>query len=377
MTLGFLRGQVAFMKSRGFIVSAVSSPGEDLDRFGREEGISVHAVKMERRITPLRDLAAVLRLWWLLRRIQPQIVHAHTPKGGLLGMIAAFLARVPVRVYHLRGLPLLTARGLRRIVLTLAERISCCLAHSVLCNSNSLRGEAVRAKLCNPRKLEVLLCGSGNGVDAQVEFNPQALGAATRDRVRAELDINRDALVLGFIGRVVRDKGIAELVEAWETLRHEFPDLWLLIVGPCESEDPVPRSTLEALRIDPRVRIRDYETQTSPFYAAMDLVVLPTYREGFPNVLLEAAAMELPVVASRVTGCVDAVRDGETGMLVPPRDSAALAKALRCYIERPELRRQHGEAARSRVLRDFDPKALWEEVEHVYRSLLCSPRTTS
>jgi lipopolysaccharide/colanic/teichoic acid biosynthesis glycosyltransferase len=369
MSLTFLKGQVGYMRERGFEVQAVSSPGEDLERFGNDEGVPVHAVPMIRQITPFRDFAAFVRIARVVREIRPDIVHAHTPKGGLLGMAAATLTRVPIRIYQMRGLPFVTAKGLRRRLLKLTERISCRMAHIVICNSHSMRQVALDDRLCPPGKIKVLLGGSGNGVDAAVRFNPGRLSPTIRSEVRQELEIPQDATVIGFVGRIVKEKGIAELEQAWQSLRDEYPATRLLIIGPFETKDPVPAHAVARLQRDPRVLMPGMEWDTPPLYSAMDVVVLPTHREGFPNVPLEAAAMELPVVATRIPGCVDAVSEGVTGLLVSPRDPVALADAIRRYLDDPELRRCHGQAGRDRVLTEFRQEALWEVLHQEYLRL--------
>lgn len=370
MSLTFLRGQVAYMKARGFSVHALSAPGEDLLQFGQEEGVPIHAVAMTRRVSPLRDCIALVRMRREIQKIRPAIVHAHTPKGGLLGIIAAMLSGVPVRIYQMRGLPLTTATGIVRSLLFLTEWIACRLAHVVLCNSHSMRRLAIEQGICRPSKIKVLLGGSGNGVDAAERFNPARLGLEARSTTRSTLGIPSDALVVGFVGRIVREKGIVELSAAWRLLREDYPQAHLLIVGPFETQDPVPGQEVASLQSDPRVHLTGMDWNTPPLYSAMDVVALPTYREGFPNVPIEAAAMRLPVVATSVPGCVDAVEDGGTGILVPPRDSAALAAALRSYLDDPDLRRKHGEAGRERVLHEFRQEVLWEAILEEYRKLL-------
>lgn len=370
MSLAFLRGQPGFLARRGVEVQALSSPDPELGAFGRAEGVPVHGVRMLRQVSPLHDLGALLRIVRTIRRVRPHVVHAHTPKGGLLGMLGAWLARVPVRVYHMRGLPMATATGGRRTLLKTTERISCALAHRVLCVSPSLRDVALAEGLCPPEKITVPGGGSGQGVDAAGRFDPARLPEGTRAAVRAGFGIPAHAPVVGFIGRIVRDKGVAELAEAWAGLRDAFPEARLLLVGPFEPQDPLPPSVEAALRGDPRVVLAGEDWDTPRLYAAMDVVALPSYREGFPNVPLEAAAMELPVVATRVPGCVDAVADGETGTLVPARDARGLEGALRAYLGDPALRRAHGRAGRARVMREFRRELVWEALVAEYARLL-------
>jgi glycosyltransferase involved in cell wall biosynthesis len=365
-TLCFLRGQARALRGRGIEVHAISSPGAVLSRFAREEQVSVHEVEMARQIAPLRDLVALWRAWRNVRAIRPLIVDAHTPKAGLVGMLAAALARTPVRVYHMHGLRFVTTRGWRRRVLKVAERISCALAHRVLAVSPSLRALAIEEGLCPPSKIKVLLHGSIGGVEATTQFRPRSEGE--RNAQRSALGIPERALVVGFVGRLARDKGMVELAGAWRELRSD-PSAHLLLVGEVDAADEPPPAVMRALASDPRVHATGQVADTAPLYAAMDVVALPTYREGLGQIALEAAAMALPVVASRVSGCVDAVQDGVTGTLVPPRDVPALAAGLRRYFADPALRARHGAAARRRALEEFDPDALWAALAAEYEAL--------
>jgi glycosyltransferase involved in cell wall biosynthesis len=384
-SLPFLRGQVRHVRRRGFAVHAITSPGPLLEAFRDTEGATVHAVEMTRRITPLADLRALLELWRTLRAIRPDVVHSHTPKGGLLGMVAGWLGRAPVRIYHLRGTPLLTARGLRRVAVWVAEWTSCRLAHRVISVSGSLRDVAISERLCPPEKITVLASGSGNGVDAAGRFRPQ--GEVVRRETRELLDLPQDALVVGFVGRQVRDKGVVELARAWEVVRAAEPRARLLVVGPREPDPALPADVLEGLAGDPRVHFTGDVPDPVRYYAAMDLVALPTWREGFSNVALECGAMELPVVGAAVPGVVDAIHDGVNGLLVPARDSAALAAALQRYLADPKLRARHGAAGRRLVTTEFRPEPIWEAIAETYEELLgraavperaqAAPRTAS
>ncbi|HXG60011.1 MAG TPA: sugar transferase [Planctomycetota bacterium] len=364
-TLAFLAGQAAAWTARGIEMHAVSAPGPALEAFGRREGVRVHSVPMSRRIAPAEDLRALAALTRLFRDLRPDVVHGHTPKGGLLAMAAAAAAGVRGRLYTLHGLPLETAAGIRRAILRTTERIAGALARRVHAVSFSLRRRALKEGLVRPEKLRVLGAGTVNGVDTDVFAPAPEEGKA----FRRAWGIPESARVVGFVGRVVRDKGVGDLVSAWRRLREEFPDLHLLVVGPMEPQDPIPEEARKALGSDRRVRLTGALDRTRPAYAAMDVVVLPTYREGFPQVPLEAAAMGLPVVTTRVTGAVDAVMEGVTGTLVPPRNPEALAAAIRRYLADEALRRRHGEAGRRRARRDFRPARLQEETAAEYFDL--------
>lgn len=370
ISLNFLRSQVGYMKQRGFEVEAISSPGEALTAFGESQNIPVHAVELPRRITPFHDLKSVWNLSSCLLRIRPTIVHAHTPKGGLLGMIAAWITRTPIRIYHIHGFPYMTATGSRRRLLQWTERISSWLSTEVLCVSQTIRSVAIADRIVSAEKIKVLAGGSINGVDSDYRYSPDRFTPEEIDETRKSFGVSDDEIVVGFVGRIVRDKGIEELAEAWYSLRESHPKARLVLVGPIEPQDPVSPETLTRLQKDERVTMIAWVDDTSTVYPAFDILVLPTYREGFPNVPLEASSMGMPVVATNIPGCIDAVQDGVTGTLVPVRDSQALADSIRMYLDSPELRHQHGQAGRDRVLRDFRQEVIWEAVYQEYCRLM-------
>lgn len=371
-SLIFLRGQLSWMRARGLEPVCISSPGPEQALVGGEEQVEMVSLPMSRRITPLTDLWALVRLTVELRRRRPAIVHAHTPKGGLLGMLASWLVGSPVRIYHLRGLPSQSATGARKRLLRILERAACEIAQRVVCVSWSIRDVAVSEGLCDARKIAVFRAGSGNGVDATGRFDPARLEPDDVRRLRSKLALSADQPIVAFVGRVVRAKGIEELAAAWLTVRASHPSAVLVLAGPVEPQDPVAPRVLDALAADPSVRLLGKIDDPVPLYAAADLVVLPTHREGFPNALLEAAAMCRPVVATRVAGCVDAVQEGVTGVLTPLGDTRALAEAINGYLVAPELRAAHGRAGRARVLECFRREALWEELLREYDGLLAT-----
>ena len=373
MTLEFMAGQAAFMRERNVSLSFVSSAGREQQVFAEREKVHVHSVEMSRRITPLRDLLSIMRLLRVIRRTRPVIVHAHTPKAGLVAMVASRLGGVPVRIYQLHGLAYETATGLRRGLLMTAERVACTLATRVLSVSHSVRDRVALDGVCDERKLAVIANGSIGGIDAELAFNPDRMPAA-RARLRASLGIPASGLVIGFVGRLARDKGIETLWEAWLRLRAEVPSAHLLVVGPADfarRDQSVPSDVMVGLERDARVHAVGAMPRDGlpEYYAAMDLLCLPSYREGLGLTLLEAGAMGLPCVASRVTGCVDAVVAGMTGQLVTPGDAEALYSALLAYANDPGLRSSHGTAARARVRAKFNPHQVWLALQQEYAVL--------
>ena len=327
-----LRDQIGYMRLRGLDVHAITSPGRDLDTFRTYQDIPVHPIPMRREISPFSDLLALARMVRTLRKIRPDIVHASTPKAGLLGILAAWALRIPVRIYLIRGFRFVTTRGIKRWVLRTVERLSCRLATDVYCVSPSNLDYAIAEGIVEAEKIAVLGSGSSNGVDAEMRFNPDHVPSETRTHLRQELAIPLDALVVGFIGRLVRDKGIVDLLEAFRLIQSECPEVHLLLVGPLEKEDPLPTECITALRRDPRIHLAGQNSDIPAFLSTMDVLAFPSHREGLPNILLQASAMALPVVATQIPGCVDVVVNGETGTLVPCGDIGALAKATSTYV---------------------------------------------
>ena len=370
----FLRGQLRYFREQGYEVTLITSPGPELTTVREREGIRVVEVPMRREPSPLHDLISLARLTSILRSLQPEIVHYSTPKASFLGSIAALLARVPVRLMTLRGL---RGEGLKqpaRSLLYAMERFSCSAAHRVYCVSESLRSRALELKLAPADKLTVIGRGTGNGIDAD-HFSRTANVIHRAEMLREQQGISTSALVIGFVGRLVRDKGVAELVAAFRALKPLFAKLTLLLVGPFEDYDGLPTDVRSEIADDPQIVHLGYQEDPAPAYALMTVFALPTYREGFPNTALEAACMELPVVVTRVTGCIDAVVDGETGTTVPPRDVSSLANAIHVYLSQPELCRTHGAAGRRRALRDFHSKMIWSSLQQDAAKLMQGNRT--
>ena len=292
----------------GFELHAISSPGPELEQLVERDGVIAHPVFISRTISPLRDLRTLFFLYLTLRRIRPTIAHVSTPKAALLGSIAAWLARVPVRIYLIRGLITENAQGAKRSLFRWLECLTARLCHSSICVAPSLLEFARAEGILGPRQGLVLANGMSNGIDPN-RFNPATVEAAHFSLPgRGHSHGPKPTEIIGFVGRLARDKGIEEIHSAWTVLRDEFPNIVLLFVGPWEKEDRVSAAVRRMLESDSRVVLVGHVADVVAYYKAMDLFVFPSHgTEGFPNAPMEAACMGLPVIATAVVGCVDAV----------------------------------------------------------------------
>ena len=362
-----LGARLRVLRRAGFRVVLVCSPGPLVDSTAASVGVERSAIPMRRTIDPVGDLLALLRLWLLLGRCKPDVVEFGTPKAGLLGMLAAWLRGVPRRVYMLRGLKLERSNGLKRWILLVAERVSCACAHVVLCNSASLRAEALAMRLAPSNKLLVLGQGSSNGVDVE-RFSPGATD------VREKCEIPREAPVVGFVGRFTRDKGLPELMEAFDLILLTEPSTHLLLVGWFDAaEDALDAGMRDRILSHPRIHWTGFVAVTTPYYRAMDVMVLPTWREGFPNAVLEAAATGIPVVTTESTGARDAVVAEVTGLLIPPGYPEAIYESVIKLLRDPERRLRMGRAARAWVMEHYSEERVLGMTAEYYLSLVETP----
>jgi glycosyltransferase involved in cell wall biosynthesis len=359
-----LRGRLRALREAGFRVTVVSNPGVLLNRTCATEGVEFCAVPMRRPIALFSDVVSLLRLWLLLRRLRPDLVEFGTPKAGLLGTLAARFCGVPLRVYMLRGLKLETTTGFKRRLLLASERLAANSAHVVLCNSESLRTRALALGVAPTEKLRLLGDGSSNGVDTD-RYSPG------QSDVRARYGLSADAPVVGFVGRLTRDKGLPELVEAFDTILQAEPETHLLLVGWFDAaEDSLDTDLRARIERHPRIHLTGYVEATVAFYRAMDVMVLPTWREGFPNSVLEAASTGIPVVTTFSTGSRDSVVPEVTGLLIPPGYPEAISEAVVKLLRDPERRLRMGRAARTWVLEHYINEHVLGLTTAFYKSLL-------
>ena len=368
LSLRFLKGQPEYFKKKGYEFVVVSSPGEELQEAQRA-GIRSVAVSMAREISFWKDFVSTLQLIRMILRLRPAITNVGTPKAGLLGGLAACLCQVPCRYYSLLGLRCETTTGFKRRLLLITERIACACAHRVICVSESLRQKAIELGILSADKTVVLGAGSYTGVDPE-RFTPTAEAIGRARRIRQGMGIPEEAPVVGFVGRLTKDKGISELVEAYLALRADIPKLTLLLVGELEEGDPLPPQIRRQIECERGIFHTGFVKDPSDYYHVMDVFAFPSHREGFGTVALEANAACKPIVAARATGAVDAVIDGVTGILVPVGDARVLASALARVIGDRRLASELGSAGRERVLRDFRQEIIWEALEQEYSQML-------
>ena len=348
----FLPEILAAVQQRGFdAVVAAPRPPEPAAFQTSFPGVQFRHVPMKREISLLSYIRSLCCLWSLLRSIRPALTNMSTPKMGLIGGLAACFAGVSHRIYTLRGLRYETARSWKRKLLIACEKIACACAHQVICISRSVLQTAIQEGLAPAGKMVLL----GERVSEGVTIEPgDQIHGDDFLHLRKQLRIPEEAAVIGFVGRLTRDKGICELVQSVQILRRQGRPVHLLLLGSFESGDPVDRETVAWISTNPAAHWLGFVPDPKPYYRLMSAFVFPTYREGLGKVLLEAAAAGTPVVSTKVTGVVDIIEDGLTGLLVPPGDAPALARAVGRLLDEPETAARMARAAQHLVREQFD-----------------------
>lgn len=364
-SIGFVVGMIPDL-TKEYEVGVLSSPGEEwamLDKYG--DAVKRLEVPMERHISPLRDLRSLWRLVRVFRRERPDMVHSMTPKAGLLCMLAAWITRVPVRVHMFTGLVFPTATGLKRRILMATDRLTCACATHVL-----PEGEGVKRDLLDNgitrKPIKVLGYGNCRGIDLD-RFDP------TLSEVQAEAAKLRKPEVFTFIaiGRLVGDKGINELVAAFSRLNRELPATCLILVGPQEKElDPLSPATLLEIESNPAIEAVGNQADVRPWLAAADCHVLASYREGFPNVVIEAGAMGLPQIVTDINGANEIIINGQNGTIIPPKDTEELYAAMHRIAGDSDLRRTQAANARALIASRYEQSYVRRCLYNFYREIL-------
>lgn len=360
-----LKGQLRFMKSIGFEVVAASSPGSEVADVEAFEGVKHHAFPLTRAITPFIDLVALIKLTGFLRREQFTIVHTHTPKAGLIGMLAAWRAGVPVRMHTVAGIPWMESKGLKRWLLRFVEKVTYASAHQIYPNSLGLAEFIKEERLCSPKKLKVIGSGSSNGINTSY-FQPDRVSKTKQD-LREEWGIPEKAFVFVFIGRLVGDKGIHELATAFQEVLKKHSHVRLLLVGPFEDErDPVNSETKTFLKNTSQIMLTGFQKDVRPFLKMADALVFPSYREGLPNVPMQAGAMELPAIVTNINGCNEIIEHKVNGLIVPVKDAVTLTNAMVDLLENQSLYDRLQRNSRARIVERYEQQHVWESIYQEY-----------
>ena len=365
-----LEGQLTYMKDH-FEVTAISADVERLKVYGAKHKVKFFPVEMTRQITPIKDLKALLKLVRFLKNEQPAIVHTHTPKAGIVGMLASKLAGVPIRLHTVAGLPLTEATGKKRELLETVERITYRCATKVYPNSKGLY-DFIRARnFTVDTKLKIIGKGSSNGIDTH-HFDPELFTEEAKYDFRKELRISTTDFVYVFVGRLVGDKGINELVQAFEICRlKQSRAAKLLLVGPLESElDPLEASTLKLIKENKNIIAVGYQQDVRPYLTISDALVFPSYREGFPNVVMQAGAMGLPSIVTDINGCNEIIEDSKNGLIILRKNIEALVNAMLKIINDQQLYLKLKQNARPMIVNRYRREEVWQALLEEYESLL-------
>lgn len=366
-----LKGQLLFFKNQGYDLSMASAitAYDRIEALEMQEGCKHYNLPLTRKITPIKDFIAIWKTYKLIRKLKPTIVHTHTPKAGMVGMIAAWFAKVPIRLHTVAGLPLMEREGFIKKILIIIERITYAFATQIYPNSFGLK-DYINQNISKDAKIKVIGQGSSNGINT-LNFSKSKKIIDEAQLIRVKLDININDYVWIFVGRVVGDKGINELVEAFDIFQKEYPNNSLLIVGSYEKElDPLKTQTENLLENHEKIFHVGFQKDIGPYLCLSNSLVFPSYREGFPNVPMQAACMGLSLILSDINGCNELITNNESGLLIPPKSVEAIINAMKRLYLSKEFGKQLGINAHNEVIQKYSQPVVWNHILLEYESLL-------
>lgn len=362
-----LKGQLEFMKNYFDLLAVSSGPISLLNEIEQTTGVPCRYIKMTRKISPLTDLISLIKFYFLCLKFRPLIVHSHTPKAGIVAMLAAKLAGVPIRIHTVAGMPLLESNGVKRILLEFIEKITYACATKVLPNSNVMSNIILEKKFTTISKLKVIAKGSSNGIDTEY-FNPGKISDSTKEYWRNKIGLSKSDFVFIFIGRIVSDKGVNELIKAF--LKLDSPNTKLLLLGDKEVDlDPLLPETNNLLDTSLNIIHLNFQNDIRPFLTISDVLVFPSYREGFPNVVMQAGSMGLASIVTNINGCNEIIVDNVNGIIVPPKNANALYNAMRLIMSNNNLRCKLSQNARKMIVDRYEQKIVWQSLLEEYVDL--------
>lgn len=364
-----IKGQGRYLVNQGYEVVFVSGKDNSIKELAESEGMKYVELSLKREISIFDDLIGIWKAVKILRTHKPNLVNASTPKSGLIFMIASFFFPRIYPIFTLRGLRSDTLRGIKRIIVTFFEKLTCSLARNIIVISPSLRKHCVDRGIVKLDKSIVLGRGSSNGVEVE-KFSLNEHNIAAGKEIRNYFKIPNDGVVFGFIGRIVKDKGIIEIFEAFERMILQKSEVYLIIVGEFEDADPIPDDIVLRMKQQKRVFFIGFQENVAAVLTIFDVLILYSYREGFGNVCIEASSASKPIIVSNIPGAKDTVINNRTGLLVKERNVEALFNAMRYYMENSDIRKKHGIAGRKFVLENFGSEKIWGELSGLYKRLL-------
>lgn len=363
-----LKDQLRFM-NQYFDIVGVSSKGQELQDVKIDEGIRTIELNMSREITPFKDLISLFKMIFLILKENPDIVHSHTPKAGIVGMTASWICRVPNRLHTVAGLPVMEAVGNKKKILLLVEKLTYACATKVYPNSYGLEDYILENKLTPKSKLKIIGYGSSNGIDTKYFSRTKDI-LDQSESIKKTYDLE-DSFVFCFIGRVVKDKGIDELTFAFDKLSQVFTNIKLLLVGKLEEDlDPISKTSHKILEENSNIINVGFQNDIRPYLALSDCFVLPTYREGFPNVVLQASSMGISSIVTNINGCNEIIQNNKNGLIVEPKNKNKLYNAMKRYIVDERLAEQLSLNSRDDIIEKYDRKVFYQYLLEEYNEVL-------
>ncbi len=356
----YIGDQFDYMLTKDIEIYVACTPSEHFYEYTDEKKFTAIPVDILREINLIADIRAIFILKNKIISENIDIVIGHTPKGAMIAMIAAFLAGVSNRIYFRHGLMYETSRGIKKIMLKTIEKLTATLATKVICVSESVMSKSNEERLNRSDKNFILNKGTCNGIDL-AKFTLQNVNLDHINHLREEYNITKNDIVIGYVGRLVNDKGINELLSAWRLLKLQYSNIKLLMVGPFEERDSISIENKKYITLESSIIHTGLITNVLPYYSLMHIFILPSYREGFPTVVLEASAMEIPIITTKSTGCVDSIVENETGIFTEITPLGILEKIM-YYLKNPTIAKSHGKAGREYVINNFRQEIIWNEL---------------
>lgn len=343
----------------------MSGSGSDLDEVQRREDVRVIPVKMERKISVFKDIVSFFNLYFTFIREKPLIVHSITPKAGLLSMSAAYFAGVPIRMHTFTGLIFPTHTGFKRRILIGMDKLLCLFASKIYPEGQGVKNDLVKYGITN-KPLKILANGNVNGINPDY-FNPEKFNEEQNESLRSSLNILKDEMLFIFVGRLVRDKGVNELVAGFKKCNADFPQVKLLLLGLTEDDlDPLYPETIEEIKNNKSIIAAGFVTDVRAYLAISDVLILPSYREGFPNVVLQAGAMGLPSIVTDINGSNEIITNGENGLIIEVKNEKAIADAMELLIRSPSIIDSMKKNARKEIIERFTQEIVWDAILEEY-----------